>query len=35
MRDSISQKIIRLETMMNELKLKVDEAVNVGTKNSF
>ena len=35
MRDSISQKIIRLETMMNELKLKVDGAVNVATKNIF
>ena len=35
MRDSISQKIIRLETMMNELKLKVDGAVNVVTKNIF
>ena len=28
-------KHIRLETMMNELKLKVDGAVNVATKNIF
>ena len=35
MRASISQEIIRLETMMNDLNLKVDGAVNVATKNIF
>ena len=35
MRSSISQEIIRLETMMNDLKLMVDGAVNVGTKKCF
>ena len=35
MRSSISQEIIRLETKMNDLKLKVDGPINVAKKNIF